>query len=642
LIPTSRSREHPFDRTLRYFGLFMCAVVTVFTIYTILRGQFSAQMQRGVFLLAAGMALFCLKPFSRSWAESGNLKLVWINRIVNLIFISLLSFSVVYLFLFYFEIARSRQSLPNTWDLICYGTGTVAVLEGVRRSDGWPLLSVILLVIVYLFVGHWIPGFLGHHPIGFSEILELAFGMNGVFGIALAVVANIIYIFIIFGVILRLTGAGELFIDLSYMLTGRYPGGPAQCAVVASAFFGSINGSGPANVVATGSFTIPLMKRTGYVPEFAGAVEASASTVGQIMPPIMGVGAFIMSEITGIPYSQIMIAAIIPALLYSLSLLANVRLRAQLRQLSLVDRREIPKFSIRLIPRIAVMLLSIGAIVFMILTGRTPAFAGLAGVITLYTASFFIKEMRPDWRKTLAMLIEGGKDGLAVTVSCAGIGIIIGGISATGLGVKFSQAIIGMGQGNLFLALVMAAACCLMIGMGLPTAASYLMVVYIAAPAVTQLGLTMLTAHLFIFYYACMSAITPPVAVCAYAAAGISGGDAFKTGLWAVRLGIVGFVLPFLWVYNPEILLSGGGVLEILWVVLNCAMAVIAFAAANIGFLRRPLALWERGLLLAVAVGMAGHLMLYRLPSFIIGIGIFMLVLRPQGFAKNAPVEGGN
>jgi len=642
LIPTSRSREHPFDQALRYVGLFMCAAVTVFTIYTILRGQFSAQMQRGIFLLTAGMALFCLKPFSQSLAESGKPTLIWINRIINLIFISLLAFSVVYLFLFYFEIARSRQSLPNTWDLICYGTGTVVVLEGVRRSDGWPLLSVILLVIAYLFIGHWIPGFLGHHPIGFSEILELAFGMNGVFGIALAVVANIIYIFIIFGVILRLTGAGELFIDLSYMLTGRYPGGPAQCAVVASAFFGSINGSGPANVVATGSFTIPLMKRTGYVPEFAGAVEASASTVGQIMPPIMGVGAFIMSEITGIPYSQIMIAALIPALLYSLSLLVNVRLRAQLRQLSLVDRRDIPTFSIRLIPRIAVMLLSISAIVFMILTGRTPAFAGLAGVITLYTASFFIKEMRPDWRKTLAMLIEGGKDGLSVTVSCAGIGIIIGGISATGLGVKFSQAIIGMGQGNLFLALVMAAACCLMIGMGLPTAASYLMVVYIAAPAVTQLGLTMLTAHLFIFYYACMSAITPPVAVCAYAAAGIAGGDALKTGLWAVRLGIVGFVLPFLWVYNPELLLSGKGVFETIWVVLNCALAVVAFAAANIGFLRRPLALWERSLLLAVAVGMASHLMLYRLSSFIIGIGIFMIVLRPQGFTRNAPVEGGN
>jgi TRAP transporter 4TM/12TM fusion protein len=633
--------EHPFDRALRYLGLFLCAAITVFTIYTILRGQFSAQMQRGVFLLAAGVALFCLKPFSRSWQESGTPLWMWLNRAITVAVIGLMTFAVGYLFLFYYDIAASRQSLPNTWDLICYGTGTLAVLEGVRRSDGWPLLSVILVVLVYVCFGHLLPGFLGHHRIGVSELLELSFGMDGVFGIALATVANIIYIFIIFGAILRLTGAGQLFIDLSYMLTGRYPGGPAQCAVVASALFGSINGSGPANVVATGSFTIPLMKRSGYKPEFAGAVEAAASTVGQVMPPIMGVGAFIMSEITGIPYNEIMIAAIFPALLYSFSLLVNVRLRAQLRQLPVADRERIPTLSASMILRTLVMLSSIGAIVVMILTGRTPAFAGLAGIVTLFAAAFLLPEMRPDWRTIRSMLIEGGKDGLAVTVSCAGIGIIIGGISATGLGVKFSQAIISIGEGNLFLALVMAAACCLVIGMGLPTAASYLMVVYIAAPAVTQLGLTVLTAHLFIFYYACMSAITPPVAVCAYAGAGISGGDPFKTGIWAVRLGAVGFVLPFLWVYNPELLLSGSGVLETLWTLLNCTLAVVIYAAANIGFLRRRLRLWERGVLLAAAIGLSSHLAAYRAVGLVLGGAVLLLALRERAVSEKIPAEGG-
>jgi len=620
----SQSKEHPFDLAMRYFGLFCCAVLTVFTVYVIVRGQLTAQVQRGVFLLGVGLAVFCLKPFNPSWTLSGKPVLEWSNRIINLVFIGLLTFSIVYLFLHYFEIASDRQGLPTYWDLICYATGTVAVLEGVRRCDGWPLLSVILLVIVYLFAGHLI-----------AEILELTFGMNGVFGIALAVVANIIYIFILFGAILRITGAGELFINLAYMITGRYPGGPAQCAVVASGFFGSINGSGPANVVATGSFTIPLMKRTGYDPEFAGAVEATASTVGQIMPPIMGVGAFIMSEITGIPYIKIMTVAAIPALLYSFSLLTSVRLRARLRQLPLVDRKDIPTFSVRLIPRIVVMLAAIGAIVFAILTGRTPAFAGLTGVATLFIASFIVRETRPDWRKMVAMVVEGGKDGLAVTMSCAGIGIIIGGISATGLGVKFSQAIIGIGQGNLFLALIMAAACCLMIGMGLPTAASYLMVVYIAAPALTELGLPMLIAHMLIFYYACMSAITPPVAVCAYAAAGISGGDSFKTGLWTVRLGMVGFMLPFLWVYNPALLFSGSGIMETIWVTLSCGLAIVALAAANIGFLRRPLEFWERGLLLFIAVGMGGPWVLIRAAAFILGIGIFLLVLKPRANVNN-------
>jgi len=605
-------------------------VLTAFTIYTILRGQFTAQVQRGIILLAAGLAIFGLKPFHSGWARSEIPLLEWTNRLINLLFIGFLTFSIGYLFLYYFEIASSRQGLPTQWDLICYGVGTLAVLEGVRRGDGWPLLSVILLVLLYLFFGHHIPGFLGHHPISVSEILELAFGMNGVFGIALATVANIIYIFVIFGAVLRVTGAGELFINLAYMLTGRYPGGPAQCAVVASAFFGSINGSGPANVVATGSFTIPLMKRTGYKPEFAGAVEAAASTVGQIMPPIMGVGAFIMSEITGIPYGQIMIAALIPAVLYSFSLLVNVRLRAQLRELTLVDASEIPKFTADLIPRLVVIVVSIVAILYPIFAGRTPSFAGLAGVVTLFVSSFFVKGMRPDWRKTLNMLIEGGKDGLTVTMSCSGIGIIIGGISATGLGVKFSQAIIGLGEGNLFLALTMAAACCLIIGMGLPTAASYLMVVYIAAPAVTQLGLPVLTAHLFIFYFACISAITPPVAVCAYAGAGISGGDPLKTGLWAVRLGLVGFILPFLWVYNPELLLSGRGFFEGLWGITACSLAVVALAAANIGFLRRPVTSWERVLLLLIAGGLGAHIDWIRLVSLVAGFAFYLIFLRPR------------
>lgn len=621
-----------FDQSLHLIGIVLCAFLTIFTVYTILAGQFSAQVQRGVFLLAAGVAIFCLKPFKPSWNESGEPILLWADRIVNLIFIGLLLFAVSYLFVFYFDIASFRQGLPNRWDLVCYGVGTLAVLEGVRRSDGWPLLSVILVVLAYLFWGHLLPGAIGHHKIGFSEILELTFGMGGVFGTSLAVVANIIFIFIIFGAILRLTGAGDLFIDLSYMLTGRYPGGPAQCSVVASALFGSINGSGPANVVATGAFTIPLMKRTGYRPEFAGAVEAAASTVGQIMPPVMGVGAFMMSEITGIPYNKIMIAALIPALLYSFSLLVQVRLRAQKRQLALVDRSEIPKFSKRLIPRIIIMILSIGAIVYMIVTGKTPAYAGLSGVAVLLFTSFLVKETRPDWRNILNMLVEGGRDGLGITVSCAGIGIIIAGISATGIGVKFSQAIISIGQGNLLLALIMAAGCCLIIGMGLPTAASYLMVVYIAAPAVTELGLPLLVAHLFIFYYACMSGITPPVAVCAYAGAGIAGADPFKTGLWAVRLGFVGFLLPFLWIYNPALLLAKGEILNSIWVVTSCTLAVVALCAANIGFIKRNLNMGERILLLVLAIGLASPFFLFRLISFSIFLVMMVFIF---GFKKN-------
>jgi len=632
-------KEHPLDAAMRILGLTLCAGVAAFTFYTIIMGQLTAQVQRGIFLLGTGCAVFCLRPFRESWVHSGKEALRWANRLVNLVFLGLLTFAVVYLFINYFEISQFREGLPNTWDLICYTMGTLAVLEGVRRTDGWPLLSVVLLVLVYLFVGHLISGFFGHHKITYQEILEMSFGMNGVFGIALNVVVNVVYIFVIFGAILRVTGAGELFIDLAYMLTGRFAGGPAQCAVVASAFFGSINGSGPANVVSTGSFTIPLMKRTGFRPEYAGAVEATASCVGQIMPPIMGVGAFIMSEITGISYGTIMLAALVPALLYSGSLMANVRFRAQHRGIARVRPEEIPKFRKSLIPRLVVLFLSVAAILWRILTGQTPATAGLSGAVVLLIASFFVTEMRPTPKKLLAMLVEGGKDGLSLTISCAGIGIIIGGISATGLGIKFSQAIIGLGQSNLVLALIMAAICCLIIGMGLPTAASYLMVVFIAAPAITKLGLPLLTAHLFIFYYAVMSAITPPVALCAYAGAGIAGSDPLKTGVMAVRLGAIGFLLPFLWIYNPELMLQGDSVLKTLWVLVCCSLAVVALAAVNTGYLRRRLVAWERLAVMAVAVGLACPVAWLRLAALALGAMFVFLIFKPAETAGQVSIN---
>ena len=622
-------QEDKVDLVMRYAGLVLCAFLTIFTFYTILMGQFTAQVQRGTFLLAVGVAVFVLKPFNKGWTTSGKARLQWANRIISFVFIGMLASSVIYLFFNYFDIAEFREGLPNTWDLVCYTLGTIAVLEAVRRTDGWPLLSVILLLILYLFAGHMIPGLLNHQKMGYTEIAELTFGMSGVFGIALAVMANIIYIFIIFGAILRLTGAGNLFIDLAYMLTGRYIGGPAQCAVVSSAFFGSINGSGPANVVSTGSFTIPLMIRSGFRREFAGAVEATASCVGQIMPPVMGVGAFIMSEITGINYAKIMLAAIVPSMLYSFSLLASVRLKARREGIKAVPRSEIPRFRKSLIPRIIVLVLAIAVLLYRILIGRTPSMAGLSGAVVLFAGSFFVTEMRPDWRKFVRMLVEGGKDGLNLTISCAGIGIIIGGISATGLGVKFSQAIIGVGQANLIFALVMAALCCVITGMGLPTAASYLMVVYVAAPAISKLGLPLLTAHLFIFYYAVLSAITPPVALAAYAGAGIANSDPLRTGVHAVRLGAVGFLLPFLWIYNPELMLMGGGLLSTIWCIAACGLAIAALASSNIGFLRRPLYIWERIVMFAMAVSLASNVEWMRFTGLAVGIIMFFLVLRP-------------
>ena len=624
-----RSGQDILERLLRHVAAGLCAFLTLFTVYTTLYGQLSAMMQRGIFLLAGGAAFFFLTHFQPAWAKSPKLGLRILERAVNLSFVALLAFAVVYLFLNYFDIAQSREGLPNTWDVIAYSAGTIVVLEGIRRTDGWEVFLMVLGVLAYLFWGHHIPGVLGHRAIGFEEVAEMCFGMNGVFGVALAVVVNVVYIFIIFGALLKLSGAGDLFIDLAYMLTGRFPGGPAQCSVVASNLFGSINGSGPANVVGIGTFTIPLMIRYGYKPEFAGGVEAAASCVGQIMPPVMGVGAFIMAELTGISYSTICLAALAPALLYSFSLMVVVRLRAQQMGLRPIPKEEIVKFRWDMLPRLGVLGLGIAGILYPVLTDQTPNMAGLTGCAALLAGSFFVKSMRPDLKKLWSILVDGGKDGLSLTVSCAGVGILIGAIAITGIGVKFSQAIVGLGAENLFLALVMAALCCTLVGLGLPTAASYLMVVYIAAPALTKLGLPLLATHLFIFYFAVLSAISPPVALCAVAAAGIAGSDIQRTGWLAMRIGAVGFFLPFLWIYNPELMLVGAQPWPVLKAVVTVSLATVALGAVNVGFLRRPLKWWERGALLAVAVALAGHYDWLDALGLAGGAFMYFFVLKP-------------
>lgn len=464
-------------------------------------------------------------------------------------------YAVVYLLQNYFEITAEREGWPDEADLVCYTLGTVSVLECVRRTHGWMLLSVILVVVAYLFGGHMLGGMFYHQPPGYSEIIEMSFSMMGA--------------------VLLLTGTGDLFIDLAFILTGRYVGGPAQSAVIASALFGSINGSG----------------------------SATASCVGQIMPPVMGVGAFLMAEITGTPYSKIMIIAVVPALLYTLSLMINVRLQAFRQGLKPVSDDQLPKFQKGWIPRILVLLATVTVLLWQIFNGAAPNMAGLQAVVTLFIGAMLVKELRPNLKTIGKMFVEGGKGLLSLTIVCAAIGIVIGGLSITGLGVRFSQSIISIGESDLFLALLMAALCCVIVGTGLPVAASYLMVVFIAAPAITNLGLSVMSAHMFIFYYAVLSAITPPVALNAYAASGIAESDPIRIGFESVRIGIAGFLLPFLWIYNPDII-PGESSSAIAFIVNAscCLLAVYLFGTANIGCWQKKLNVLERLITACIAV----------------------------------------
>jgi TRAP transporter 4TM/12TM fusion protein len=600
-VSDSVMRNDIFSNLRKFSGTSLCVFLTCFTIYTIVAGQFAAQVQRGIFLLCSGVAVYCFNPFNPRWEKGDNLFLKWLGRGIDILFVGMLIYAVIYIVQNYFDIASMRAGWPNKADLVCYSLGTFAVIEGVRRTHGWMMLAVVLTILAYLFGGHHLPGILNHQILSYPEIIEMSFSMNGIFGIALATVANVIAIFIILGSVLLLTGLGDLFIDLSFICTGRFVGGPAQSAIIASTLFGSINGSGPANVMSTGSFTIPLMVRSGYSQTYAGAVSATASCVGQIMPPVMGVGAFLMAEITGVPYSRIIVVALVPALLYSLSLMFNVRFRALRKGILPLEKDQIQKFDIKWLPRIFILLATVSVLLWRIFTGSAPNMAGLQAIAVLLIGSLFVKEMRPDLRKIFAMLVDGGKGLLSLTIVCAAIGIVIGGLGITGLGVRFSQAIISIGSSNLLLALIMAAACCIVVGMGLPTAASYLMVVFIAAPALTKLGISVLNTHMFVFYYAVLSAITPPVALNAYAASGIAKSNPLSIGLESVRLGLVGFVLPFLWIYNPDIILGeADSILKATVNITFCVLFAFFMAAANSGFLKRKLNIIER---IIIAIG---------------------------------------
>jgi TRAP transporter 4TM/12TM fusion protein len=573
--------------------------VSAFVLATTLRGSFPVWVQYEVVLALVLAAVFSL------WPGPLAQRAPWADLVLSVVLIVGAAAAAIYMIANHHEISAYRQGLPSRTDLVIYAVGTLVVLEGVRRAEGRIIPIIIVVTFAYLLAGPYLPGILAHRGHDLEQMLELAYSEQGIFGVALGSIVEIVYIYVIFGVALRVTGAGEFFDWVAGALTMGRRSGSAQCAIIASALFGSINGSAPANVVANGHITINMMHRAGYSRAYAAAVEASSSVVGQIMPPVMGVGAFIMSEITGIPYANIMLAALVPAFLFILSLTAVTALEAAKLGLSPLQVSTDPMTAHRF-AQLFVVTAGFALLVYMLLSGYSVDLAGLFGTFTVVGLSLAIPSMRPSPRRLLQILVDGGKEGLSVAVSCAAIGIIVGSVSATGLGIKISQAIISLGAAHLFLALVLAALCTVILGLSLPTAASYLMVVFIIGPALTKLGISTLAAHMFIFYYAVLSAITPPVSLAVFAAAAIAQVPAYKIEWIAMRLCIVAFLFPFLWVYQPEVMLQNLSTQNLPSVVAGCAsliFAVVVLAAVQVGYFRRKLPLWER-LLLAAAAGL--------------------------------------
>ncbi len=444
---------------------------------------------------------------------------------------------------------------PTPADVVVGVVGTLLVLEITRRSAGLALPIIALIFLLYCFVGPWMPGVLYHRGIGFDLLFSYVYSMEGVFGPTTAVSSTYIILFITFAGFLQVSKVGDYFINFAFAIAGRARGGPAKVAVISSALMGTINGTSAGNVAATGTFTIPLMKKVGYPARSAGAIEAAASTGGQIMPPVMGAGVFIMAEVTGIPYTELMIAAALPSLLYFVAVYFMVDNEARRRNMRGLAQSELPLLSEMLwrIYMFAPLVILIGGLI----SGYSVIRAGTLGLVAALVVSWIHAETRMGPRRILDALAAGAQGTIQLIAVCACAGLIVGVIGLTGVGGRISSMILAIAGNSQLLALVFAMIIAIILGMGMPTTAAYAVAASVVAPGLIQLGISPLVAHFFVFYYAVISAITPPVALAAYAGAAIAGSDPMKTSVSSFVYGMAAFLVPFMFFYSPALLMQG-------------------------------------------------------------------------------------
>ena len=507
-------------------------------------------IQRSAHVAIGLVLIFLLYPARQS---SSRQSIPWLDWLLALAALA----TFLYLWKEYQAIMTTRGGIPNTLDIVFAILAVVLVVEGARRVMGWMLPILGLVFLSYPFFSHydWVPDRLLTRPYSISDIFgQMYLKTEGLYSSAIGASVTFIFLFILFGAFLAKSGMGKLFNDLAMALAGHKQGGPAKVAVISSGFMGSINGTAVANVVGTGSFTIPLMKKIGYHKNFAGAVEASASVGGQILPPVMGASAFIMAETTGVSYGTIALAATLPALLYYLGVMAQVHFRAGKDNLKGVPKADLPRVKDVLKER-GHLLIPIVALVFFLFQSIPVSYAAVYTIVLTVIVASFRKSTRMGFKEILEALADGAKQSLSVMAACAVVGIIIGVVSLTSFGSVMTSSIMSIGAGSLFLTLFFTMIASMILGMGLPSIPAYIITATMAAPALANFDIPTLVAHMFVFYFGLFANITPPVALAAFAGAGIAGGDPMRTGFQALKLSLAGFIVPFLFVYNPAMLM---------------------------------------------------------------------------------------
>ena len=488
---------------------------------------------------------------------------------------------------------------PPMMDVVVGVVFTVLLLEASRRHIGGALVLLALAFIAYAFVGPWLPGFLSHGGEPFLKLVDQqTLTTGGIFGIPALVSATFIYLFVVFGAVMSHGGLLRLFTDAALAVAGATRGGAGKVAVITSGLFGMVNGSAIANAVTTGAFTIPLMMRAGYRPAFAAGVEATASMGGQLIPPVMGAAAFIMAETLGVPYSTVAVAAAIPGVLYFVAVGVMVHFEAARQGLPVLPRSALPRLGV-VLSRGFHLLVGPGVLVYFLIEGRSPLFAGFWALVASVVMSQLRRDTRIGVRQAVSVLVDSAQSAMPVALACATVGIVVGVVSATGLGLKLASGIVGLAGGNLLLTLIFTMIAALVLGTGLPTSATYIITSIMAAPALVELGLPKIVAHMFVFYFGILADLTPPTAISTYATSSLAGADVWRTQWVAMLLALSGFIIPFSFAYDPALMLIGAGVGHIALRTAAATLGIVMLGAGLIGYFVAPLRPWQRAVMLA-------------------------------------------